>query len=160
LTPPGAARLADGNYRLTVPAGWLVDASGNPLPEFHFDFFVLAGDVNRDRAVNFDDLLVLAKNYNGTGKAWADGDLTGDGVVNFDDLLVLAKAYNNVLPAPVAVVAPLLSAMTAATTTSVLGGESKSASVFSTSRVGKAKPVAPPKPVATKPKGAARPKGR
>jgi hypothetical protein len=52
------------------------------------------GDANRDGTVNFDDLLILAKNYNGAGRSWSQGDFNGDGVVNFDDLLVLAKNYN------------------------------------------------------------------
>src|SRR6185312_2569192 len=87
--------LPDGNYRVTLAAGAMHDAAGNPLGrDFAFDFFVLAGDMNRDRVVNFDDLLVVAKNYNKTGATWALGDLDGNGVVNFDDLLLLAKAYN------------------------------------------------------------------
>jgi hypothetical protein len=58
------------------------------------------GDADRNGAVNFDDLLILAKNYNGTGRTWSQGDFNGDGVVNFDDLLVLAKNYNrSVTPA-------------------------------------------------------------
>jgi hypothetical protein len=68
------------------------------------------GDANLDGTVNFDDLLLLAKNYNGTPATlapgwWSRGDFTYDGYVNFDDLLVLAKNYNAVLPA-----APLPSA--------------------------------------------------
>jgi CubicO group peptidase (beta-lactamase class C family) len=54
----------------------------------------LAGDANRDNAVNFDDLLLLAANYNGTGKLWSQGDFTADGRCNFDDLLLLASNYN------------------------------------------------------------------
>ena len=72
-------------------------------------FNVLTGDTNGDSKVDFNDLLVLAKNYNGTaGKQWSDGDFNGDGLVNFDDLLSLAKRYNTSLPAPAdaTVVAP------------------------------------------------------
>ena len=47
-----------------------------------------------DGIVNFDDLLRLAKNYNGTGKAWTQGDSNNDGFVTFGDLLLLAKNYN------------------------------------------------------------------
>jgi outer membrane protein assembly factor BamB len=104
----GSNALADGNYALTIPTGLLTDAAGNALDgdgdaqsggDFTFAFYELAGDANRDRVVNFSDLLVLAKNYNGTGKTWADGDFTGDGVVNFADLLILARNYNKTLPA-------------------------------------------------------------
>lgn len=68
----------------------------------------LAGDANRDNTVNFDDLLLLAKNYNSTGATWERGDFTGDGLVNFDDLLVLAKNYNRTVlsPLPEAAAAP------------------------------------------------------
>ncbi len=54
----------------------------------------LAGDATRDDTVDFDDLLLLAANYNGTGKLWSHGDFTGDGKTNFDDLLLLASNYN------------------------------------------------------------------
>jgi hypothetical protein len=64
------------------------------------DTTVLArgGDADLNGAVNFDDLLVLAKNYNRNGATWLQGDFDYNGVVNFDDLLVLAKNYN--VPAP------------------------------------------------------------
>jgi hypothetical protein len=62
----------------------------------------VGGDANLDKVVNFDDLLVLAKNYNSTTAYWAKGDFTYDGTVNFDDLLILAKDYNAAMPtAPV-----------------------------------------------------------
>jgi CSLREA domain-containing protein len=73
--------LADGDYRVT---------NGTST----FDFFVLAGDANRDRAVNFDDLLLLAANYNQTARTFSQGDFNYDGAVNFDDLLMLAARYN------------------------------------------------------------------
>jgi hypothetical protein len=61
----------------------------------------LPGDVNDDGRVNFDDLLVLASNYNTAGKAWTQGNVDGStgGEVNFDDLLVLAANYNRTLSA-------------------------------------------------------------
>jgi hypothetical protein len=149
--------LADGNWRATLAADGVEDAAGNPLAQdLAVAFFVLAGDVNRDRVVNFGDLLVLAKNYSGTGKTWADGDLNGDGTVNFSDLLILAKAYNKTLAAPAPAFAPVVAPASA--TTSVVGEDSKTAPVFSTTRVAKA--PGPVKPAAVKPKAAARPKGR
>jgi autotransporter-associated beta strand protein len=54
----------------------------------------LYGDANLDNTVNFDDLLILAANYNGSAKSWTQGDSTYDGAVNFDDLLKLAANYN------------------------------------------------------------------
>jgi hypothetical protein len=101
--------LPDGNYRATLnrdtvgatvqlgPSSVDLDAVGpNTL-----DFFVLKGDANRDRKVNFDDLLILASNYNTSGKTFSQGNFnynTG-GNVNFDDLLILASNYNKSLPA-------------------------------------------------------------
>jgi hypothetical protein len=59
----------------------------------------LIGDANLDDAVNFDDLLILAANYNRSDdRAWTDGDFTFDRTVNFDDLLGLAANYNTSLP--------------------------------------------------------------
>jgi hypothetical protein len=57
----------------------------------------LAGDADTDFRVNFNDLLVLAANYNQSGRAWQTGDFNYDGVVNFDDLLRLASNYNQSL---------------------------------------------------------------
>jgi hypothetical protein len=55
----------------------------------------VAGDATLDGRVNFDDLLLLAKNYNLAGTAqWRSGDFDYNGTVNFDDLLGLAKHYN------------------------------------------------------------------
>jgi hypothetical protein len=63
----------------------------------------LPGDANRDRAVDFQDLALLAQNYNTTGRTWSQGDFTGDGSVDFLDLAKLAQNYNTSLtgtPAP------------------------------------------------------------
>jgi hypothetical protein len=56
----------------------------------------LPGDANVDGAVNFNDLLALARHYRVTGDAaaWDTGDFTYDGAVGFDDLLALARNYN------------------------------------------------------------------
>jgi hypothetical protein len=56
--------------------------------------FAYPGDSDYSGAVNFADLLTLAKNYNHSDAQWTQGDFTGDGVVNFGDLLALAKNYN------------------------------------------------------------------
>jgi hypothetical protein len=64
----------------------------------------LAGDANLDGAVDFNDLVRLAQNYNtnvaATGDAswWFDGDFTYDGVTDFNDLVKLAQNYNTALP--------------------------------------------------------------
>jgi len=55
--------------------------------------YTLAGDANLDRAVNFNDLVKLAVNYNNSG-VWTGGDFNYDGLVNFEDLVLLAVNYN------------------------------------------------------------------
>jgi len=131
-----------------MAANAVTDSAGNPLAAgASIPTFVLAGDVNRDRAVDFNDLLTLARNYNGTGKIWADGDLTGDGRVDFSDLLILARAYNTTLAAPSA---PVM-ASEPAESASVLGTDTTGKPVFSTA------PLRKPASTA-KPKAAARPK--
>jgi len=57
------------------------------------------GDADLNGTVNFNDLLLLARNYNGSGKSWFDGDFDYSGNVNFDDLLALARNYNTTAPA-------------------------------------------------------------
>jgi hypothetical protein len=68
----------------------------------------LPGDATRDGVVNFDDLLVLAKNYNKTDQPFTAGDFNYDNVINFDDLLLLAQNYNRTItvPVPTAAAAP------------------------------------------------------
>jgi uncharacterized delta-60 repeat protein len=94
--------LPDGNYRATLPAGSVQDAAGNPLAaDFTIDFFVLAGDPNHDRKVDFSDLVVLAQNYNTpTGATFDKGDFNYDGQVDFADLVILAQRYGTTLAAP------------------------------------------------------------
>jgi hypothetical protein len=69
------------------------------------NFFALAGDLNRDRAVNGTDFAILAGNFGRTGMTFAQGDLNGDGSVNGSDFAILAGNFGRSVPAPVAVVA-------------------------------------------------------
>ncbi len=124
VTFPGLAngRLADGNYRITLNAAGAKDQAGNSLDgngdgtggdDFTDNFFALAGDANHDGSVSFNDLVVVAQNYGGTDKTYAQGDFDFDGVVGFSDLVVVAQKYGTTLappplppaPAPVPVVA-------------------------------------------------------
>jgi ELWxxDGT repeat protein len=92
--------LPDGDYTATLAAGAATDGAGNTLAQaFSNPFFVLAGDANRDRSVDFLDLARLAQNYNTTGgKTYAQGDFNGDGNVDFLDLAIMAQRYNTNLP--------------------------------------------------------------
>jgi hypothetical protein len=91
--------LPDGNYRVTLVAGGVSDAAGNPAALSMFDFFVLAGDANRDRKVDFLDLVILAQNYGAGGQTFASGDFNYDGDADFEDLVVLAQRYGTSLAA-------------------------------------------------------------
>jgi hypothetical protein len=109
--------LPDGNYRLTVFASGTsdnfnnaLDGNGDGIPndDYVANFFVLAGDANHDRTVDFNDLVPLAQNYNTFGgKVFVEGDFNHDGNVDFNDLVLLAQRYNTTLappPAPAPVV--------------------------------------------------------
>jgi hypothetical protein len=59
-----------------------------------------AGDANNDGTVDVVDLGILATNYDGTGKTWAQADFNADTVVDVVDLAILATNYDWVgLPA-------------------------------------------------------------
>ncbi len=96
------AGLPDGDYEFRINAGAVTDRFGNALASAATyagpNAFLLAGDANRDRRVNFDDLLVLASNYNQSGRTFGQGDFNDSGTVDFDDLLILAARYNTGLP--------------------------------------------------------------
>lgn len=79
VLPAGALSMNVGNYGAVE---LLIDRRG-----------FKPGDTDFDGSVDFDDLLVVAQHYNGSGKLWTQGDFTLDGNVNFDDLLVLAQSY-------------------------------------------------------------------
>jgi hypothetical protein len=101
LPPSGQQFLANGNYRATLAAGSVTDTSGIPLAAaFTADFFVLIGDINRDRAVNGTDFAILAGNFGKTGMTYAQGDLNGDGFVNGSDFALLAGNFGKAVPAP------------------------------------------------------------
>ncbi len=91
------ANLADGDYIATLHHEGVADANGVPLAaDQTLNFFSLAGDVNHDRAVNFDDLLVIAQNYGQSGLTFSQGNVSYDsgGVIDFDDLLLVAQHYD------------------------------------------------------------------
>jgi hypothetical protein len=53
----------------------------------------IPGDANLDGMVDVGDLGILAANYGGSGKTWAQGDFNGDGMVDDGDLGILAANY-------------------------------------------------------------------
>jgi ELWxxDGT repeat protein len=168
IVPPGMARvdydsasdtasftftggLAEGNYHLTLPVTGATDPSGNALAiAATLDFYVLGGDANRDRKVDFLDLAALAQNYNTAGgKTWADGDFNADGNVDFLDLAMMAQRYNTALPAPGAPAAaqPLSTSSFATDWAAVTAAPLTAPVVTPGVKKGKAKPVFSVKPV-------------
>jgi|GEM_PF-3351920 len=102
FTLPGI--LDDGVYTARLRADAVRDLAGNQMAaDSVLEFFVLAGDANRDRTVNFNDLLVVAQHYGQDGQTFSQGnfDYSENGLVNFGDLLIVAQNYNaTVLQAP------------------------------------------------------------
>lgn len=101
LTMPSG--LSEGNYRVTMAGGTVSDTAGNVLVSpYVFDFFVLPGDANYDRAVDARDLYILATNWLGTGKTYSQGDFDRNGTVNAADLTILAQRWQARVDVPVA----------------------------------------------------------
>jgi hypothetical protein len=100
--------LPDGNYRATLPAGNVLDTTNSPIltTDLTIDFFVLAGDANRDRMVDIQDLGILSMNWQGSGKLFSQGDFNYDGKVDAADLGILSTNWQKSLSAPVAPAQP------------------------------------------------------
>jgi hypothetical protein len=92
--------LPDGNYRALFSSIHLIDAAGNPLTsDVSVDFFVLAGDANRDRTVGPGDLNVLASRFGQAG-TFRTGDFDYDGLVGPTDFNLLASRFGTTLTPP------------------------------------------------------------
>ncbi|MDW8262118.1 MAG: glycosyl hydrolase family 18 protein [Phycisphaerales bacterium] len=92
--------LPDGNYRLSIQTGSVTDVAGNALSGTPaLDFFVLAGDANRDRSVNISDFSILAARFNLPG-TFSQGDFNYNGTTELGDFSILAARFNTSLPAP------------------------------------------------------------
>lgn len=91
----------DGNYRVVLNAAGITRAGGPMFANHIFDFFILAGDANRDRTVDVRDLYILSTNWLASGKTFFQGDFNYDGITNASDLTLLARNWNRRLdPAP------------------------------------------------------------
>lgn len=90
-----SSRLANGRYTLSLAGDAATDVAGNALTEQVVEFTQVAGDATGDGIVDFDDLLVVAQNYNTNGKTFSQGNFNydGSGIVDFGDLLTLAQNY-------------------------------------------------------------------
>ncbi|MEM6315756.1 MAG: dockerin type I domain-containing protein, partial [Planctomycetota bacterium] len=92
--------LADGNYVLTVPEGFVTDDAGNDAEAATLSFFVLRGDLDRDRDVDLTDAALLERNFgDDSNPLYTEGDVNYDGVVNLTDAALLERNFGSTLPA-------------------------------------------------------------
>ncbi|MGE0378472.1 MAG: GEVED domain-containing protein, partial [Planctomycetaceae bacterium] len=83
--------LADGRYTAELAA----NATTPGLAASHaFEFFKLAGDVDGDALVNFNDYFAVRSQFNASGAAYRPGDADGDGLVNFNDYFAVRANFN------------------------------------------------------------------
>jgi rhamnogalacturonan endolyase len=89
-----------GMYKAPATAGadTITATSGAVAGSTSVSVVAGAPDANLDGKVGFEDLVVLAQNYNTAGKTFAEGDFNYDTKVDFEDLVLLAQWYNTALP--------------------------------------------------------------
>jgi hypothetical protein len=117
LTLSFAGNLPDGNYEAFLYSQFITDSVGQHLggnpnstggTDAYLSFYSLAGDVNRDRVVDFTD---VNQAYNQAGD-YAHGDVNGDGYVNFADAIIIARNYQkNVQPPLIQTGNPIVTSM-------------------------------------------------
>jgi hypothetical protein len=112
--------LTDGNYRAALFSRGVNTADGTPLDgnedglrggDHAFHFHHLTGDADRNRSVDFADLVTLAQNYGTSRRTFSTGDFDYDDDCDFADLVLLAQRYNTSLPREGAVAAPTADAI-------------------------------------------------
>ena len=99
-TQPNPQMLDNGNYLVSLLAGVATDAAGNTTQAINGDFFVLAGDANRDRQVSLADFQILRNNFGQSPRTFSQADFNYDGVVNLQDFTILRNNFGNSLPGP------------------------------------------------------------
>lgn len=80
----------------------LTDATGNALAPTSITVRSLAGDIDRDGSVTFNDFLTLQNRFGQTGIG-LDADLDASGTVDFTDFLTLQNSFGQSVPAASAV---------------------------------------------------------
>lgn len=93
-----AGVLADGNYTVTFSSAGIENKqSMNLAGGLVQEFFFLAGDANRDRAVNIADFAIVAGRFNLPG-TFSQGDFNYDSKTDISDFAILASKFNTSLP--------------------------------------------------------------
>ncbi len=101
--------LANGNYRVTIDADDVVNSSGEAMAaDATLDFFVLAGDANRDGSVSILDFAILRGNFGRSDSPlFSEGDFNYDGSVSILDFAILRGNFGASVPAASPVAASL-----------------------------------------------------
>jgi hypothetical protein len=102
--------LPDGNYLVGILPG-ATDVAGNSVSVTGNQFFILAGDANRDRSVDISDFAVLVANFNRIGTVFSEADFDYSGITDIGDFALLVSRYNAGIPAPGEVPARALPAL-------------------------------------------------
>jgi hypothetical protein len=103
--------LPDGRYTAMLVVSGARDTAGNAAAQgMQLPFAFLAGDIDGDLSVDFDDLVTLSQNYDLAGKSYLQGNInfSADGLVDFADLIILAQKYGMSLPAELNLIPPLV----------------------------------------------------
>lgn len=95
---PHGGALPDGNYRGTLLAGGVNNASGTTIAaDYANEFFFLNADANRDHVVNGEDFNILIANFGRTSATFSQGDFNYDGRVTLPDFNILAGRFGTML---------------------------------------------------------------
>ena len=93
--PPNFNSSTDMSQTPATSGGQVAGVIADPIdPSTNPTTAPTPGDANSDGAVNFNDFLIVARNFGATDAAFADGDFDGDGEVGFLDFLVLARHFS------------------------------------------------------------------
>lgn len=86
----------DRAFRDHVGDGLFLSVNFPSTDSFKVEYYqALAGDVNGDGLVEFDDFVVVAESF-GMATDWTTGDFNGDGETSFADYITLAANFGSV----------------------------------------------------------------
>ena len=86
--------LSDDDYQATILADSVRDTDNKPLfGDFQFDFFVMAGDANRDRKINIADFLRIDRGSARGLTGFGNGDFDQSGEIDGADYFIIDQAY-------------------------------------------------------------------
>ena len=94
--------LPNGEYTATLAADLIVNGDASLSEDATVDFFILAGDANRDRTVDLTDFGVLRNNFGQSNVVFSQGDFNYDGTVSLLDFGILRNNFGQSLPTPAA----------------------------------------------------------